>query len=489
MKKLGLSLIYLLSFSYAYTQDSVQLYTEWENMHNSKANLFKEYNELKFGMFIHWGVYSKLGGTWKGEKIIPETHRWATIGEWIMYSAEIPRQEYREVAKTFNPVKFDAGEWVNLAKEAGMRYLVITAKHHDGFSMYHSGVSDYNIYDFTPFNRDPLEEIYAACKKYGIRMGIYYSHSIDWMDGGDAGIAQAKEANPELTDTRAANTWDPSPSTYREYIENKAKPQVRELLNKFPELVEIWYDFPRYMNLHQSFEFYKLAYEYQPECLVNSRVGNDLGDYLVAGDNQIPSEIDGKYKTWETPGTMNNTWGFKSYDNDWKSLNEVLFWIVEIASKGGNYLLNIGPDGNGIIPEASVNLLKMVGEWMKTNGEAIYGTGRWITLKEGPTKVEAKGTSYRREHGFTANFTPEDFWFTRKDNFVYVISLVDPVGNKASIKSLINCQENISGIKLLGSKKTLKWDTSSDKLDIYFPVNTKNKNSIPGYVLKVEMKK
>jgi alpha-L-fucosidase len=486
MKRYLISLILstaiLQVFSQAQEKDNLE--REWEKMHQSKSELFKDYNDLKFGMFIHWGVYSKLGGIYKGVKIIPETHgSQATIGEWIMYCARIPRNEYREIAKTFNPVGFNAEEWVKLAREAGMRYIVAMPKHHDGFAMYHSKVTDYNIYDLTPFKRDPIEEIYKACQKYGIRMGIYYSHSIDWMDGGDAGIAQEKKANPQLKDTLAANTWDPSPATYQEYIENKAKPQMREILTKFPDLVEIWYDFPRYMNRQQSFEFYKLAYEYQPECLINSRVGNDMGDMLTAGDNQIPTSVNSKYKTWETPGTLNNTWGYKSYDTDWKSLNEMLFWIVEIASKGGNYLLNVGPDGNGIIPEASVKVLKEIGAWMKINGEAIYGTSRWTTMREGPTVLEMKSTTQRREHGFNIAFTHEDFWFTKKDNCLYVISLADPVSDKVTVKSLFGCHKQIKSINLLGSRKSLKWKASGEQVEIKMrPVNN---NNVPGFVLKV----
>jgi alpha-L-fucosidase len=488
MKKIVILLICLASFLHVFSQGNDQLHKEWEKMHGSKTDLYKDYNDLKFGMFIHWGVYSKLEGVWKNAKIVPETHGLqATLGEWIMESAQITRDEYREVAKTFNPVGFDAEEWVKLAKEAGMRYIIAMPKHHDGFAMYHSKVTNYNIYDLTPFKRDPIEEIYKACQKYGIRMGIYYSHSIDWMDGGDAGIAQAKKANPQLTGSDAANTWDPSPATYQEYIENKAKPQMREILTKFPGLVEIWYDMSMYMNLQQSFEFYKLVYEYQPMCLINSRIGNDLGDILTAGDNQIPTEVNNKYKTWETPGTLNNTWGYKSYDNDWKSLNEMLFWIVDIASRGGNYLLNVGPDGNGVIPEASVQILKEIGAWMKINGEAIYGTTKWATIKEGPTELKMISTTFRKEHGFNSVFTPEDFWFTTKNNYVYVISMASPVNNMVSVKSLFSYRQQIKSIKRLGGKESLKWEASGDKVNINMP--SVSKTNIPGFVLKVKLKR
>jgi alpha-L-fucosidase len=367
-----------------------------------------------------------------------------------------------------------------------MKYIVAMPKHHDGFAMYHSTVSDYNIYDLSPFKRDPIEEIYNACQKYGIRMGIYYSHAIDWMDGGDAGAAQYKKIDPNYVDKYAANNFDPASVSYTDYIEKKAKPQMRELLKKLPNLVEIWYDYPIKMNFQQSFEFYKLAYDYQPKCLINSRVGNDLGDFLSAGDNQIPTEVNSKYKTWETPGTLNDTWGYKSYDNNWKTHKEMLFWIAEIASKGGNYLLNVGPDGNGVIPAESVKILKGIGAWMRINGEAIYGTGKWSTLKEGTTKINMKSTEYRKENKFDFSFTPEDFWFTAKDNYVYVISLTTPISETVSVKSLLGSREKIKSITLLGNRGSLKWKAAGDKVDITLPVNRKTDE--PGFVLKVELK-
>ncbi|MEP7258625.1 MAG: alpha-L-fucosidase, partial [Flavitalea sp.] len=240
------------------------------------------------------------------------------------------------------------------------------------------------------------------------------------------------------------------------------------------------------MNLTQSFEFYKLAYDIQPNCLINSRVGNDLGDMLTAEDNEIPGEVDSKYKTWETPGTLNNTWGYKSYDHDWKSIDEMLFWIVEIASKGGNYLLNVGPDGNGIIPKESVNILQQIGAWMKINGEAIYGTSRWTTMKEGATKVEMKSTTDRKNNGFNALFTDKDIWFTSKENKVYVISLVSPVNKIFNVHALFSYRDKIKSISRLGDKGLLKWKAVGDHIEISLPDNKKaNKN---GFALKVELK-
>ena len=467
----------LLVAAQLFAQDDIGLHREWKEMNATKEECYEAYNDLKFGMFIHWGVYSKPAGTWKGEKI-------PGLGEWIMYHARIPRAEYKALCNTFNPVDFNAEEWVKLARDAGMKYIVAMAKHHDGFCLYDSDVSDYDILDQTSFNRDPIAEIYKACRKYNIRLGLYYSHSIDWMDGGDAGLAQQLKLDPDHTDTYGANLWDPAPVSYAEYIETKAKPQVKEIMTRFEDLVEIWYDFPRFMNRDQSFDFYKLAYSLQPNCLVNSRVGNDFGDYLVAGDNQIPSSVDPRYRTWETPGTLNNTWGYKSYDNDWKSFSEVLYWIVEIASKGGNYLLNIGPKGDGTVPTESVDLLHQIGEWMKTNGEAIYGTHPWITRREGNTQLDMQSTTQRAKEGFDLKFTTEDIWFTKRDQNIYAIILTSPKENTIKVKSLVQFQERIRWIGLLGSAGKLDWKVEGEAIAVTLPdeISQLNKN---GFVLKV----
>ncbi len=479
MKKLIVFILLNLVGLQVFSQDQDALQSEWEKMNAAKDAAYQEYNEAKFGMFIHWGAYSELGGTWKGERI-------PKLGEWIMYHANIPRDEYKAVCKAMNPTGFNAKEWVGLAKDAGMKYIVAMTKHHDGFSMYDSDVTDFNIHDYTRFNRDPIEELYKECRKQGIRLGLYYSHSIDWMDGGDAGYAQKKKEDPEHTDQYDANLWDPSPASYEEYIENKAKPQVKEILAKFPDLIELWYDFPRFMNRQQSFEFYKLAYNGQPEMLIGSRVGNGFGDFLTAGDNQIPTSINPDYRTWETPGTLNNTWGFKSYDDDWKTFDEMLYWIVEIASKGGNYLLNVGPDGRGVIPEESAKVLREIGKWMKINGEAVYGTKRWNTMKEGPTQMEMKSTTYRAEHGYDLEFTPEDFWFTAKDNNVYVISLANPVPAEVSVKALAGYESRVRNLNLLGYEQKLNW--RSDKNGLVVSIPSENMPSGNGFVLKVELK-
>lgn len=460
-------------------QNQDEIKDKWQKMHDSKQQALESFNDAKFGMFIHWGIYSVPAGIWKDEKI-------PGIGEWIMYRAEIPRNEYRKLANVFNPVNFDAEEWVKLAKEAGMKYIVAMPKHHDGFAMYDTDVTTYDIIDATPFNRDPIQELYEACQKEDLKFGIYYSQFLDWMDGGDDGVSIYNLQHPDDPKTRPANNWDiPLPSFY-EYINKKSKPQMMELLEKLPDLQEIWYDYPAYTPRELSYEFYKLAFDRQPNCLINSRVGNGFGDFWIPGDNKIPSsdQYEGRVY-WETPGTMNNTWGYKSYDNDWKSTEELLYWIVEIASKGGNYLLNVGPKADGTFPEESIQRLKEIGSWMQVNGEAIYGSTRWRTAKEGPTEIDMAGTAHREEHGFQANFTAEDLWFTKKGDHLFVISFKWPENDEVVISSL-NKQDDIENIWLLGNDNALKWKKTQNQVSV--DLSNQNQTTPYGYVLKIQLK-
>ncbi|MCP4312412.1 MAG: alpha-L-fucosidase [Bacteroidetes bacterium] len=475
---------------FSQNQEKDSLSQEWERMRNSKEKALSDFNETKFGMFITWGTYSLPAGIWKGEKI-------EGLGEWIMHRAKIPGEDYLEMCGKFNPINFDADKWVRMAKMAGMKYIVAMPKHHDGFAMYDSKVSDYDIIDATPFDRDPMEELYRACQKHGLNFSIYYSHATDWLDGGDAGVADFLDTGKEVEmeskspfwQTWPSNTWDPAPVSFTEYLEKKAKPQMRELLEKFPGMQEIWYDVPRRMTREQSFEFYKLAYEIQPSCLINSRVGNDFGDFWIPGDNKIPEGEEGAGVYWETPGTLNNTWGYKSYDQDWKSTEELLFWITEIASKGGNYLLNVGPTSEGVIPEKSQEQLKAIGKWMDINGESVYGTGKWQVSHEGPTSLSMKGSGEREKKGFTSAFTPKDFWFSAKDNCIYATSLKWPEDKQVLIKSISQLKEEkeevIKNVQMLGCKGKLSWEMGDKGLEVLLPACRPNPN---GYVLKIKLK-
>jgi alpha-L-fucosidase len=309
------------------------------------------WREVKFGMFIHWGIYSIPAGQWKGKDV-------PGIGEWIMLREQIPVKEYELLAKDFNPIKYDADQIVKLAKRAGQKYIVFTSKHHDGFCMYKSEETDYNIVDGTPYGKDTLKALADACQREGIKLGLYYSQTQDWHHPGGNG-----------------NTWDydRTDQEFADYIENYVKPQVTEILTQYGDIAVIWFDTPQTISTEQSKSLLDLVHELQPDCLVCGRLGNALGDYATAQDNAIPQELRADVD-WETPATINDTWGFKTHDHNWKSGKQLIRNLVDIVSKGGNYLLNIGPDAEGAIPAPSVEALTAMGEWMDNNSDSIYGT-------------------------------------------------------------------------------------------------------------------
>jgi alpha-L-fucosidase len=311
----------------------------------------KWWREARFGMFVHWGVYSVPAGTYNGKRI-------GGIGEWIMNTAKIPVAEYRQYAKEFNPVKYNADEWVRLAKEAGMKYIVITSKHHDGFAMFNSQASNWNILKASPFGRDPLKELAAACKKHGLKLGFYYSQAQDWNNPGGAA---------------AGGHWDKAQEgDMTEYIRKVAAPQIREILTHYGPISVLWWDTAIDMTRERADLLLPLL-RLQPGIIHNNRLG---GGYK--GDTETPEQFVPATgypgRDWETCMTMNDTWGYKSYDNDWKSADTLIRNLVDIASKGGNYLLNVGPTSEGLIPEPSVERLKAIGQWMKVNSEGIYDT-------------------------------------------------------------------------------------------------------------------
>ena len=460
---------------------------EWLKMHASpeKQAALKWFRNAKFGMFIHWGLYAQAGGMWKGTKINDAPHPGPKVAEWLMHAFQIPRTEYAELAKTFNPDKSFAQNIAKLAKASGMKYMVITSKHHDGFALFDSKSSEYDMVDATPYKADAIKELYEACLNQGLGFGVYYSHGNDWYDGSDGNYANVKKVNDSLgiyTHRTGKNLWDPSPNTHIEYYEDKSYVQVQELLALLPKLRLIWFDGEGFTTEEQSFRFYKLVYDANPNVLVNRRVGWGFGDYLDAGDNKIPAADENLTKYWETCGTTNNSWGYKSYDEDWKSTRELLYYFVDILSKGGNYLLNIGPDGEGQVPEESAKSLLEMGLWIAVNEEAIYGTTPWHIAREGQDETLLKGTGHRAKKGFERNFTKKDFWFTAKENSVYAISLV-PASDTILIRSLNKKEGVIKKVTILGGYEIKNWLQTNEGLVVNLLYKIENKN---GYVVKAD---
>jgi alpha-L-fucosidase len=353
------------------------------------------WREAKFGMFIHWGVYSVPAGYYNGKPV-------AGIGEWIMNRGKIPMAEYQAFAKDFDPVKFNADDWVKVAKDAGMKYIVITSKHHDGFAMFPSKASKWNIMDATPFGRDPLKELAAACRKQGIKLGFYYSQAQDWNNGGAA----------------IGGKWDPAQQhDMDDYIDKIAVPQVREILSNYGDDVPavLWWDTPIEMTQERAQKLYNVVEQLKPNIIMNNRLGGGFKGDTETPEQHIPAQgYPGE--DWETCMTMNGTWGFKKDDNNWKSTETLIRNLCDIASKGGNYLLNVGPTSEGLFPQASIDRLEQVGKWMKVNGDAIYGTGPTPFGAEAgtysATKVDKKGQPV---------FNPAWEWrATTKPGMVYI---------------------------------------------------------------------
>jgi len=423
------------------------------------------WREARFGMFIHWGVYAVPAGTYKGQKI-------NRIGEWIMNRGKIPVAEYQAFAQQFNPVKYDPDAWVKMAKDAGMKYIVITAKHHDGFALFKSNASKWNMADATPYGKDLLKPLAEACRKNGIKLGFYYSQAQDWNNPGGAASRKVTSegwANPDSTTIDAYTQaheghWDPAQTTktMSQYIDEVAVPQIKELLTGYGDVAVLWWDTPTGMTDAYAEKINALL-KLQPNIITNDRLKrpNFPGDYKTP-EQRIPNlnELDGK--DWETCMTMNETWGYKSYADKWKSTETLIRNLVDIASKGGNYLLNVGPKADGTFPEEGIDLLKGMGTWMKINGEAIYNT------KASPFGLFAWGRCTKKELA---------------GNSILYFSVFDwPADGKLTIPGLKN---DIVSAKLLADNAVLKTAATAEGLTINVP----EKSSDPiATVIKVEVK-
>jgi alpha-L-fucosidase len=423
------------------------------------------WREARFGMFIHWGVYAVPAGVYNGQRI-------NRIGEWIMNRGKIPVAEYKQFAAQFNPVKYDADAWVRMAKDAGMKYIVITSKHHDGFALFDSKASTWDIADATPYKKDLLKPLAEACRKHGLKLGFYYSQAQDWTNpGGSAARKVASEgwANPDSAKIDAytqANSghWDPAQTTktMAQYIDDVAVPQVKEILTNYGDVAVLWWDTPTDMT-DEFAEKLNALLKLQPNIITNDRLKrpNYPGDFKTP-EQRIPnlSELDGK--DWETCMTMNETWGYKSWAHNWKSKETLIRNLIDIASKGGNFLLNVGPKADGTIPQESIDLLKEMGVWMKVNGEAIYDT------KASPFGLFSWGRCTRKENnGKTTLYFSVFEW---------------PKDGKLTIPALKN---EIISSKLLANGKAVKGSITNDGAVFNLP----EKSIDPvATVLKVEVK-
>jgi len=334
-----------------------------------RGQLFEEGN---YAMFIHWGLYSNIGNLYKGKS-------YYGIGEWIMNRnmANIPVDEYKTLAKDFNPVKFDADAIAKLAKDAGMKYIVITSKHHDGFAMYHSKVNKFNIVDATSFGRDPMKELAKACEKHGLGLGFYYSHNQDWTFPGGGNGPKA--------------TADGKTVEFKYYYENKCREQVEEITTQYGPIAIVWFDTPGRIPREYVEELVQIVRKNQPRALVSGRAGYGLGDYQTLGDMEVPNEnVEG---IWETVDTTNDSWAYAWYDNYWKTPKEILHRLVACVGRGGTYMLNIGPRGDGTVPEPAARTLRTAGEWIKRYPQVVYGTDAspwWHALPWGDVTVKDK---------------------------------------------------------------------------------------------------
>ena len=389
----------------------------------------------KFGMFIHWGVYSQAGGEWKGKKV-------SGYAEHLMRKEKISRAEYLQLAHQFNPVKFNAEEWVQYAQKAGMHYLIITSKHHDGFAMYPSGVSDFNIHQQTPFQRDPMAELSTACKKYGLKFGFYYSHAFDWEHpdapgndweyknpGGDSNLYGGREwydLHPELL------------IKAKKYVDEKAIPQIQELIRKYhPDI--LWFDTPQKLPLSENIRILKAIRSIDSTVVVNGRLvrfsNSNFGDYKNTADR--PAEFYPVSGDWEAIPTTNESYGYSKFDSSHKPVSHFIRLIANAASRGGNLLMNIGPRGDGTFDKRDIKILQGIGNWMDKNSESIYGT------KAGPLPLHSWGVT------------------TIKENKLYLHIFNWPVDGKLFISGL---ESSIAKISLLADpKKQFKFSKANGR--------------------------
>jgi len=438
-------------------------------------NALEQFGAEKFGLFLHWGLYAQTAGDWKGHRV--------KGGEHFMLYERIPVKEYGTIADQFNPIKFDADAWVKQAKQTGMKYIVFTAKHHDGFAMYNSTSSDYNIVKRSPFKRDPIAELAKACKKYKITLCLYYSLGRDWQDPDVPTNWPVKAGR--------SNTWDypnEDGKVFNRYFERKVKPQITELLSNYGPIGALWFDTPELISKTESSELKALVNKLQPNCLVNNRIGNGYGDFSISEQSLSPSSK----KAWESCLTIGQNWGYNKHDSLWKSPEMLVRHLVEVVANGGNLLLNVGPKGDGTFPDWATIRLKTVGKWMDINHEAIYASHPWLYVKENSLEksdnisIEESKNAIRDAvfDGTPKSVTP-DVYYTTKDKTVYAFlrSWKKP---DVLLKQINKSTMSVKNIELLGNNKKIEWTISNEGLNLDLPIDyNKEGNQIPVYVLKI----
>ena len=374
-----------------------------------KANALQKWQDARFGMFVHWGLYSVPAGKYRGQNI-------PHLGEWIMRHALIPKVEYEKFTGGFAPNGYDAEAWVQLARDAGMKYMVVTAKHHDGFALFDSKVSTWDAVDATPRQQDLLMPIVQACRKQGMPLGFHYSQAQDWWHPGGS---------------RYGEPWDDSQiGSFDKYLANIALPQIKELVTNYGPVASFFFDTPAQMN-HVRAE--ALAAAVPDITLTNDRLYHGFdGDY-ISYETKLPSRTD-PARPWELCLSCNDTWGYKSEDANWKSSTSLLHVLIDAVSRGGNVLLNVGPDANGRIPEAAAKILREMGAWLSIYGESIYGTRRSPFEK---VSWEGGCTSFALESGDTA---------------IYAIINTLPKNNEFSVPPMSN---NVLSAQLLPNNTKL----------------------------------
>jgi alpha-L-fucosidase len=458
----------------------VSIAQEYDSNALPREQRMQWWEEARFGMFIHWGLYSIPGGIWNGKEI-------EELGEWIMAYADIPVNEYEKLAGQLNPEKFDATEWVEMAEDAGMRYLIITTRHHDGFCLFDTKYTDWNVVDATPFKRDIVKELSDACKEAGITFCAYYS-ILEWHH-------PAMELNTDFSDLEpfSDQAHDGGPftnidSTWRKYgnvrvAEGRKEEFIEYMKAQLKEIVDhydpgiIWFDggWVDWWTPEDGKALLDYLWGLDPELIVNNRAAEDFDLDVWYGDYGTPEQtipLEGLNYKWESCMTMNSTWGYKSHDHNWKSPQLLITQLVDIISKGGNFLLNVGPTAEGTFPPESVERLKEVSDWMKVNGESVYGTNNWKVYKEGRHDLEAELYDIPDVVSVQMPFTARDIKFAGKGNTLYATCLDWP-GEELTIRSLGKAKSpeiRIIGVSMLGSAEQIIWEQTRRGLRVSVPV-------------------